>query len=99
MDNTLVQKVSMTMRVDVGDLARWKVAANRAGLSVSEWIRQRCGENRVAVPKETAKRGAKKFSKPDLSVPTTSDAQTCRHGRRADQVCWDCGGEPKVRKA
>jgi hypothetical protein len=73
MDNTLVQKISMTIRVDGGDLVRWKLDAEASKLSLSEWIRRRCSGE------AGAEREGQKFSKPEVdsqrSLPRARSAK------------------------
>ena len=47
----------MTLKADEEDVKRWKAIAEKAGLGLSEWIRERCngGDHRaVHVPVDTA---------------------------------------------
>src|SRR5882724_3701731 len=41
-DNTFVQKISLTIRVDAKDLGSWQEVSRRSGLNLSEWIRRVC---------------------------------------------------------
>lgn len=104
MDNTLVQKISLTIRIDATDLERWKQAATAEGLNLSEWMRRRCASNGVGVT-ELAEPKRQKLSKLASSLPNTSVGAPelkpgqCPHHKLRGELCYKCDpkfGNPAV---
>lgn len=78
-------KPSLTIRVEVCDLAEWEKKAKLRGLSISEWIRRRCNEDGPSQPE--GKRDEKRHSQ---NVRRSKDVSV---GERSVSVS---GGAPRM---
>lgn len=81
-DNTLMQKISMTIRVDAADKEKWEQSAKSAGMGLSEWIRERCNEGFAVDRSGSVSRKANKTDSvrgPGKAAPAKDDGVTCSH--------------------
>jgi hypothetical protein len=79
----VMTKQRMSFRFPASDVMTWQAAADKAGLTLTEWIRRRCSGFTVL----------EKESKP---VKQLKSVKTCEHGKAQGYHCWQCGGLAKV---
>lgn len=70
------------VRVEAGDLEKWKEEAAAGGMTLSEWIRGRCNGNKAE----------KRF------VIKAQPERLCIHGVEKGFHCWKCGGVAVMKK-
>jgi hypothetical protein len=98
------------IRVPDVDLIAWKERASAAKLSLSDWIRFRCAENKAisdVLPATDVRTDARRESSAasvlerlpavgQRTKPAKSTARTCAHGTAKGYNCWQCGGLANV---
>ena len=84
-------KAPLTIRAEVQDLAKWQERAEKAGLSLSEWIRRKCNDTVMhEVVREKVVRGPK-----EVPLAERGTGLFCRHGIAFGKVCFGCAGYAK----
>lgn len=101
-----MQKISLTIRVDAGDLEAWRAEAGKAGMSLSAWMRERCnggadknvsGNRDVRVARRRADKAAGIPRVVEEVVERVAKkVKTCVHGKERGWNCWQCGGVARV---
>lgn len=102
-----VQKISLTIRVDAGDLAAWQKRATISGVKTSEWIRKQCNEavlfsgDPKEVAEEIAESAGSNGTKTDQDVPRVGGSAVPRRrtgaiGRRSLERTIDGIDQPSV---
>jgi hypothetical protein len=85
----------VNMRIEIAKLGRWKIAAARAGQSLSDWIEAQCdlsAELKDVVIAAAKQKAAKKPVPPAVRQEVTlpSLEAKCKHGRRHGELCYKC---------
>ena len=99
-----MQKISLTIRVDAEDLARWQEAAKKLGESTSAWMRRilnggsngrsdRGESTKVAGTAVAAGDGEPRGRKDNLGLPKTQGRGADAEESKGLHVCISCEGE------
>ena len=104
-----MRKVPIQIRVDAHDLGEWQKRASGEGKSLSEWMRERCNQDREDMPRLPEVRVGRRSVVSRLPVAGGAEAAaecvpveehpkvaSCKHGRPRGFNCWQCGGLAKV---
>jgi hypothetical protein len=101
-DNVMT-KVRTSFRFEEGDIEGWKRAAEREGLTLSEWMRRRlngAGSDNSDVPRVRAVRagggGVDAAGGDVVRSEPEGRGRTCVHGVGKGYHCWQCKGLAEV---
>lgn len=87
------------LRIADEEKANWSKLADASGVSLSEWIRDRCNgaEPRragVGTGSTLLARQCAELANDSAEMPTApTKSKTCPHGTPKGDHCWQCGGK------